>query len=70
VTELKELLLKNERQIARNLAGQFVAFATGVSAGFADRAEVERILDAAKRDDYGMRTMIHEIIQSDLFTHK
>jgi len=70
VTELKELLLKNERQIASNLVGEFVAYATGVSAGFADRAEVERILDAAKRDDYGMRTMIHEIVQSDLFTHK
>jgi mono/diheme cytochrome c family protein len=70
VIELKGLLLKDERQIARNMVGQFVAYATGASIGFADRAEVERILDAAERDDYGLRTIIREIIQSDLFTHK
>jgi mono/diheme cytochrome c family protein len=70
VIELKRLLLKDERQIARNMVGQFVIYATGASVGFADRAEVERILDAAERDDYGLRTIIHEIVQSDLFTHK
>jgi hypothetical protein len=70
VIELKRLLLKDERQIARNMVGQFVIYATGAPVGFADRAEVERILDAAERDDYGLRTIIHEIVQSDLFTHK
>jgi hypothetical protein len=52
------------------MVDQFVTYATGASVGFADRAEVERILDAAERDDYGLRTIIHEIVQSDLFTHK
>ena len=70
VIELKRLLLKNERQIARNMVDQFVAYSTGASAGFADRTEVERILDTAERDDYGLRTIIHEIVLSDLFTHK
>ena len=70
VIELKRFLLKNERQIARNMVDQFVAYATGASVGFADRAEVERILDAAEGDDYRLRTILHEIVQSDLFTHK
>jgi hypothetical protein len=70
VIELKRLLLKNERQIARNMVTQFVAYATGAPAEFGDRVEVERILDAAEKDDYGMRTIIHQIIQSNLFTHK
>jgi hypothetical protein len=70
VIELKRLLLKDERQIARNMVDQFVTYATGASVEFADRAEVERILDAAEGDDYGLRTIIHEIVQSDLFTHK
>jgi mono/diheme cytochrome c family protein len=67
---LKRLLAKDERQIARNMVTQFVAYATGAPAGFGDRVEVERILDAAERDRYGMRTIIQEIVQSDLFTHK
>ncbi len=70
VLELKRLLLKNQRQIARNVVGQFVTYATGAPVGFADRAEVERILDGAEGDDYGLRTIIHEIVQRDLFTHK
>jgi hypothetical protein len=70
VIELKGLLLRNERQIARNMVNQFLVYATGASVGFAGRAEVERILDASERDHYGLRTIIHEIVQSDLFTHK
>jgi len=67
---LKRLLLKNERPVARNMVTQFIAYATGAPAEFGDRAEVERILDAAERDRYGMRTIVQEIVQSDIFTHK
>lgn len=70
VIELKQLLLKDERQIARNMVSQFVIYATGAPVEFADRAEVERILDAARHDEYGLRTIIRDIVQSDLFTHK
>jgi hypothetical protein len=70
VIELKRLLQKDERQIARNMVSQFLTYATGAPVGFADRAEVERILDAAEREHYGMRSIIHEIVKSDLFTHK
>jgi hypothetical protein len=70
VIELKRLLLKDDRQIARNVVGQFLTYGTGASVEFADRAEVERILDAAEHDGYGVRTIIHQIVQSDLFTRK
>jgi hypothetical protein len=66
----KQLLLKNERQLARNMVKQFVAFGTGASVSFADRAEVERILDEAATDQYRMRTLIHQIVQSKLFREK
>jgi hypothetical protein len=70
IADFKRLLLKDERQIARNMVMQFVAYGTGAPAEFGDRAEVERILDRAQRDQYGIRTIIQEIVQSDLFTHK
>ncbi len=70
IAELKWLLLKNQRQIARNVVTQFIAYGTGAPVTFGDRMEVERILNAAERDGYGMRTILHEIIQSELFTHK
>jgi mono/diheme cytochrome c family protein len=70
VIELKRLLLKDERQLAKNMAEQFIEYGTGAPVEFGDRPEVERILNAARSDDYGMRTIVHEVIQSDLFTHK
>ena len=70
VAELKRALLKDERQIARNLVRQLIAYATGTPAGFADRAEVERILDASQGSHYGVRTLIENVVQSPLFTHK
>jgi hypothetical protein len=70
IVGLKRALLKDERRIARNIVTQFIAYATGAPAEFGDRMEVERILNAAQQDRYGMRTIIHEIVQSELFTHK
>ncbi|MBI4905312.1 MAG: DUF1592 domain-containing protein [Acidobacteria bacterium] len=70
VVGLKRALLKDERQIARNLVRQFLAYATGTPAGFADRAEVERILASAQPSRYGLRTLLEKVVESSLFTRK
>ncbi|HEY1435320.1 MAG TPA: DUF1585 domain-containing protein [Thermoanaerobaculia bacterium] len=70
VRELKGLLVQDERPIARNLARQLTVFATGAPVRFSDREELEQILDAAKAGQYGVRSLIHAIVQSDLFRNK
>ncbi len=70
VRDLKRMLLEDERQIARNLARQLIVYATGAPVRFSDRAAVERILDRAKPSGYGVRTLIHEVVQSELFLNK
>jgi len=70
VRELKSLLLQDERQIARNFARQLLVYATGAPIRFGDRARVEAILDRAKESGYGVRTIIREIVLSDLFRCK
>jgi hypothetical protein len=70
VSQLKELLLADEKQIARNLVRQFAVYATGAPIHFADRAEIERILERASSSHYGIRSLIHELVQSDLFLNK
>jgi hypothetical protein len=67
---LKRLLLADERQIARNLAGQLVTYATGTPVRFGDRAEVERILDGTAPGGFGTRSLVHAIVQSELFRSK
>jgi len=70
IREFKALLVQNERQLARNLVGQFAVFATGAPVGFADRPKVEKLLDDAQPDGYGVRTLVHGLVTSDLFLNK
>jgi hypothetical protein len=70
VRELKGLVLKDERQIARNLVEQIVIYSTGAPIHFSDRDAVEQILDATLESDYGVRSMIHHVVQSELFREK
>jgi hypothetical protein len=70
VREFKKLLLEDETQIARNLARQLSVFATGAPVRFSDRAKIDQIVAATKSSQYGVRSLIDELIQSDLFRSK
>jgi hypothetical protein len=70
VREFKKLLLQDEVPIARNLVRQLTIFATGAPVRFSDREEIERILVAAKARQYGVRSIVHAIVQSELFQTK
>lgn len=70
VRELKRLLLADERQIARNLTSQLVVFATGAPVQFGDRPKVEAILDRAAAKNYGVKSLIQQIIESEIFQNK
>jgi hypothetical protein len=70
IRELKALLIKDERQIAHNVLRQLLTYATGAAERFGDRARVEAILDDAAKKQYGVRTLIHALVQSTLFRHK
>ena len=70
IREFKQLLLANEAQIARNLVRQLSVYATGAPVRFADREQIERILGRASPSHYGVRSLIRELVQSDLFLTK
>jgi hypothetical protein len=70
VGELKQLLLADERQLARNLTRQLAVYATGAPIHFADRQEIEKILDRANSSQYAVRSLMVELIQSELFLNK
>ena len=70
VRELKQQLLGDERGIARNLVRQLVVYATGAAVRFGDRERVEQILDQSVKSQFGVRTLIHALVQSTLFQDK
>jgi hypothetical protein len=70
VRELRNLLLTEEEQLARNLVQQLVVYATGAPIQFSDRPQIAKILAHSRKQGYGMRTLIREIVQSDMFLNK
>lgn len=68
INEYKNLLKRDVEQIARHFVSQLFAFATGAEVQFADQDMVEDVLKRVEEDDYPVRDMIHEVVQSDLFT--
>lgn len=70
VRELKRMLVQDEVPIARNLARQLTVFATGAPVRFSDREEIEKVLSAANAKQYGVRSLVHAIVQSELFRNQ
>ncbi len=70
IREFKRLLLEDEDQIARNLVEKLVVYATGAPITFADREEIEQILDQTRDSGHGVRSLIHAVVQSEMFRAK
>jgi hypothetical protein len=68
--DYKRLLLDQRDEIARNLAELLVTYATGATVTFSDRAAVQEILRRARSRSYGLRTLVHEVVQSPVFQTK
>ncbi|MFM7604161.1 MAG: DUF1592 domain-containing protein, partial [Prosthecobacter sp.] len=67
IHELKRLLIRNPRQLAKNLLEHLVLHATGTPVGFADRQEIESMLDAGAADGFRVQNLIHALVQSRIF---
>ncbi|MCO6456492.1 MAG: DUF1592 domain-containing protein [Pirellulaceae bacterium] len=65
--EYKQLLLRDETALPRALARLLLTYATGRHLGFSDRPDVERIVNELKTNDYGLRSLIHAVVQSETF---
>ena len=71
IRDYKRLLIDGELdQVARHLTSQLLVFSTGAEVEFADRDAVDRIVEQGRRDGHPVRTMIHAIVQSDLFRQR
>jgi hypothetical protein len=70
IDELKRILLKDKDQLVRALAEKLVTYATGASPTALDQAEMDAIVRKVRDKNYGLRTLVHEVVQSKLFQHK
>jgi hypothetical protein len=70
VDQFKQLLLRDKPQLARALTAKLITYATGRAPQPSDRDAVEGIVAKIAAKIYGLRSLVHEIVQSELFQHK
>ncbi|MGI8980653.1 MAG: DUF1592 domain-containing protein [Pirellulaceae bacterium] len=70
VDQFKQLLLRDKPQLARALTTKLITYSTGRAPQSYDRDAVEAIVMKIGAKDYGLRSLIHEIVQSETFRTK
>lgn len=54
----------------RDFVKQLIVYSTGAPVTFSDRAALEENLDRSSESGYGARTILMEVVQSELFRIK
>ncbi len=70
IDEYRKLLLENKDQLARGLTEKLIAYGTGAVPSKAERPAIDAIVHRVRDQNYGFRSLIHEIVQSPIFRSK
>jgi len=70
IREFKAILMTQNEQIARNVTQNLLIYGTGAGIEFADRAAVDAIMKQTAGKDHGLRSIVHAIVQSEVFQSK
>jgi hypothetical protein len=67
VSEFQDLLAADRGRLLTNLARQFAVYGTARDVSFGDRARLAAVVADTQKQGGGIRTLIHELIRSELF---
>ncbi len=67
VTEFQALLAADRNLLLTNLAKQLAVYSTGRGVSFADRDAIATVVAATDTNGGGVRTLVHDLVQSRLF---
>jgi hypothetical protein len=70
IDEFKQLLLNDKDQLAKALTEKLMIYATGAAPTPADKPEIEALVASIRYKHYGLRSLVHAIVQSKPFQHK
>ena len=70
ISEFRASLVAKPDQLARNLANRLVTVSTGAPVRAQDKPAIDQVLAATEASGYGLRSLVHAVVQSDLFRNK
>ena len=56
--------------IARAIAEKLLVYGTGRPVTKADSEAVSQVVEAARKNNFGLRSMIHAVVESEMFYRK
>ena len=68
--EFKKMLAEDEKKLANAFVQQLATYALRRLMTVDDRPHIEKIVEAAKNDNYRLRSMIEHLVTSDLFINR
>jgi hypothetical protein len=68
--EYKKIILEQPDYIARNLAAKMLTYSTGQKTEPGDILALDALVQKVKPKNYGLRALVHEVVQSELFLQK
>ncbi|OUX52533.1 MAG: hypothetical protein CBE43_00370 [Rhodopirellula sp. TMED283] len=68
--QFRQLIADNPEPLARNFCEKLITYGTGSDIQFADRREIKKIVEQTADSNYGMRSLLHAAIASDIFLSK
>jgi hypothetical protein len=68
--EFKRLVASKPAELARNLADKVLTYGTGAPISFADRGDVQEIVEQVSNEGYGIRSIIKAAVTSRIFLIK
>jgi mono/diheme cytochrome c family protein len=70
IDEYKQLLLADKDQLARALCEKLLSYGTGAATSATERQEIDAIVARVRDKNYGFRSLVHEVVQSQIFQRK
>jgi cytochrome c553 len=70
IRDLRAMLAADPAQLARGVTRHLLTYATGAAATPVDDPAIEAIVKSAAASDYGLRSLVHAVVESDAFRSK
>ena len=70
IQDFRNQLMEQQEQLARHFISQLVVYSTGGEIQFADREQIDAIFQRTRAAGFPVKTIIHEVVQSDLFRNR
>ncbi|QDT09051.1 DUF1592 domain-containing protein [Stieleria marina] len=68
--QFRDLIAAKPEPLARNFVEKLIVYGTGAAISFADREEIDRIVEQNRSSKYGVRSLLTSVVTSSIFLSK